>query len=184
MPRSLHRYYGSGDFHFITCSCFQRQPFLGTPQRRDLFLRQLEQVRRRYRVVVLGHVVMPEHFHLLISEPQRGTPSTVLQALKLGFTRRVLGEWQRRRQTGQQELWEPMPHHLWQPRFYDFNVWSERKRIEKLRYMHQNPVKRGLVLEPQQWRWSSFRSYFCGDAGLVRINDCSVLRMTVRAKAA
>ena len=51
----------------------------------------------------------------------------------------------------------PMP--VWQPRFYDFNVWTERKRIEKLRYMHCNPVKRGLVAEPEQWRWSSFRYY-------------------------
>ena len=126
MPRSLHRYYGSGDFHFITCSCYERQPFLGTIRQRDLFLKVLEQVRGRYRVVVLGYVVMPEHFHLLINEPQRGTPSTVMQVLKLGFTRRVLGEWKRRDRTNQQEFWEP-PHQLRQPRFYDFNVWSERK---------------------------------------------------------
>jgi len=125
---------------------------------------------------------MPEHFHLLISEPQRGTPSTVMQALKLGFTRRVLGEW-KRRGTSQRAFWEP-PHQLWQPRFYDFNVWSERKRVEKLGYIHENPVKRGLALEPEQWPWSSFRSYFCGEPGLVRINDCSVLQMTVREKAA
>jgi putative transposase len=182
VPRSLPRYHGSGDFHFITCSCYQRQPFLGTAPRRDLFLKVLEQVRRRYPVVIVGYVVMPEHFHLPISEPQRGTPSTVLQALKLGFTRRVLGEW-KRRGTSQQAFWEP-PHQLWQPRFYGFNVWSERKRIEKLRYLHQNPVKRALVLEPEPWRWSSFRSYFCGETGRVRINDCSVLQMTVREKAA
>ena len=74
MPRLLHRYYGSGDLHFITCSCYQRQPFLASVSRRDLFLKVLEQARRRYRFVVLGYVVMPEHFHLLISEPQRGTP--------------------------------------------------------------------------------------------------------------
>ncbi len=93
---------------------------------RDLFLTVLEAGRRRYRVVVLGYVVMPGHFHLLLSEPQRGTPATVMPALKLGFSRRVLGEWKRRRGTNQPEFWEP-PHQLWQPRFYDFNVWSERK---------------------------------------------------------
>jgi REP element-mobilizing transposase RayT len=59
---------------------------------RDLFLTVLEQVRRRYRLVVIGFVVMPEHFHLLIAEPQIGTPSTVMQALKLGFARRKLAE--------------------------------------------------------------------------------------------
>jgi putative transposase len=59
--------------------------------------------------------------------------------------------------------------HVWQRRFYDFNVWSERKRIEKLRYMHSNPVRRGLVLQPEHWIWSSYRSD--GEAGAVKINQ-------------
>jgi hypothetical protein len=71
--------------------------------------------------------------------------------------------------------------HIWQRRFYDFNVWTEHKRIEKLRYMHRNPVKRGLVEGPEQWGWSSFRSYAYGEAGAVRINQWDVLKMRVRA---
>jgi hypothetical protein len=58
---------------------------------------------------------------------------------------------------------------VWQKRFYDFNVWSERKRVEKLRYMHRNPVKRGLVERPEQWKWSSFRAYLYGETGPVRV---------------
>lgn len=149
VPRNLKRYYGAGNLHFITCSCYHRQPVLGSARRRDLFLTVLEEVRERYAFVALGYVVMPEHFHLLLCEPQRGTPSTVMQALKLGFARRVLGIAHRRR--NQPTLWTTTePAHVWQRRFYDFNVWTERKRIEKLRYMHRNPVKRGLVLEPEQ----------------------------------
>ncbi len=166
-----------------TCSCYQRQPLLGTAQRRNLFLVVLEQVRKRYRCVVLGYVVMPEHFHLLISEPQKGRPSTVMQALKLGFARRVLSG-TRQRPTAQPVLWKESPRHIWQPRFYDFNVWTERKRIEKLRYMHRNPVKRGLVLEPDQWRWSSFRAYAYGETEPVKINDCEIMQMKVRPSAA
>jgi len=75
-----------------------------------------------------------------------------------------------------------VPHHIWQARFYDFNLWTERKRIEKLRYMHRNPVQRGLVESPEQWRWSSFRWYLCGEAGPVRINDTDILHMRVRAR--
>ncbi|MGH9500830.1 MAG: transposase, partial [Terriglobales bacterium] len=92
----------------------------------------------RYSFVVLGYVVMPEHFHVLISEPQEVTPSVVMQALKLSFARRLLAG----RSSSQ-------PAHVWQRRFYDFNVWTERKRVEKLRYMHRNPVKRGLVEQPR-----------------------------------
>ena len=90
MPKNLKRYYGAGDLHFITCSCYRRRAELGSAGRRDLFLTVLEQMRQRYRFVVVGYVVMPEHFHLLISEPQEVTPSVVMQALKLGFARRVL----------------------------------------------------------------------------------------------
>ena len=81
-------------------------------------------------------------------------------------------------------LWKESPRHIWQPRFYDFNVWTERKRIEKLRYMHRNPVKRGLVLEPDQWRWSSFRAYAYGETEPVKINDCEIMQMKVRPSAA
>ena len=60
---------------------------------------------------------------------------------------------------------------LWQPRYYDFNVWSEKKRIEKLRYMHRNPVKRGLVENLEDWAWSSFRRYATGVEGVVEIES-------------
>ena len=60
---------------------------------------------------------------------------------------------------------------FWLPRYYDFNVWSEKKRIEKLRYMHRNPVKRGLVERPEDWLWSSFRHYAWGVESVVEIES-------------
>ena len=92
MPTGLTRHYGSQDLHFITCSCYQRRPWLGTPARRTLFLKILEQTRIAYEFVVVGYVVMPEHFHLLISEPEKGDPSEVMQVLKQRFARQVLTE--------------------------------------------------------------------------------------------
>jgi putative transposase len=78
---------------------------------------------------------------LLISEPERAPLSLALQMLKQNIARRL-------------RLPEGSP--FWQPRYYDFNVWSEAKRVEKLRYIHRNPVKRVLVERPEDWRWSSF----------------------------
>ncbi len=132
MPTRLHRYYGSGYFHFITTSCYHRRPLLTSPQRRDLLLRILEQVRRRYGFIVVGYVVMPEHVHLLISEPDRGTPSTVMQVLKQRFARNVLGEGRRRGQPAQGQLWQEAleDEHIWQKRFYDFVVKSEAKQVQ------------------------------------------------------
>ena len=183
MRSRFSRYYGAGDLHFITCSCYRRQPLLGTPRRRDLLLTVLEQVRRRYSFVVVGYVIMPEHIHLLISEPQVKTPSTVMQALKLGFARRVLAQ-QRRGNPAQASIFDSLPQHVWQKRFYDFNVWTEHKRVEKLRYIHRNPVTRGLVASPELWPWSSFRAYALGEAGLVGVNRWEVLKMKIRPPAA
>jgi putative transposase len=192
VPKLLKRIYGAGDLHFITCSCYRRRPVLGTASRRDLFLTVLERVRRRYRLVVVGYVVMPEHFHLLITEPQIGDPSVVMQALKLGFARRMLAETVRAQVSKGARPGAPKPastlastpNHVWAARFYDFNVYTERERVEKLRYIRCNPVERGLVAEPDQWSWSSFRSYMYGEAGRVRINDWQILELRATGLAA
>jgi len=62
-------------------------------------------------------------------------------------------------------------------RFYDFNVWSAHKHREKLRYIHRNPVKRGLVETPDQWRWSSCRAYAFREIGPIVVNDWSAVKM-------
>jgi REP-associated tyrosine transposase len=113
---------------------------------------------------VVGYVVMPEHVHFLISESGRGNPSTVMQVLKQRLARQVLREWRKHGSNVQGGLWEPLSQgHVWQRRFYDFNVFSRHKRLEKLRYMHENPVKEELAQEPEQWVWSSYRSYALGE---------------------
>jgi hypothetical protein len=114
--------------------------------------------------------------------PDRGNPSTVMHVLKRRFAHRVLQAWRKRNRATQGRLWEEgmQAGHVWQRRFYDFVVFTERKRIEKLRYMHRNPVKRGLVLEADQWAWSSFRYNAYGEGGKVLVNDQKTAQMTVR----
>jgi putative transposase len=172
MPSGLHRTYGAHHLHFITTSCYRRLPFLRTARGRDTFLTILEQTRERYRFVVVGYVVMPEHIHLLLTEPETGTTSTVMQVLKQRTAGALLPK-RKRRNPRQRNLFgdEPKRRAFWQARSYDFNVWTTKKRAEKPRYMHRNPVKRGLVDAPEQWRWSSYRFYLLDEAGPVRVNQ-------------
>lgn len=109
---------------------------------------------------MLGYVVMPEHVHLLLSEPERENLALVLQMLKQMVSTKL------RTGTGP----------FWQERYYDFNVWSEKKQVEKLRYLHRNPVKRGLVAHPEDWRWSSFRHYATGEEDVVEIESLWTVR--------
>jgi len=147
------RYQQTGEIHFLTLSCYRRRPYLSTAAAMELIEDALERVRCRYLFVIAGYVLMPDHVHLLVSEPKRSILNRAIQALKLSVSV----------QSAQRPFWEA--------RYYDFNVHNEEKRVEKLRYMHRNPVKRGLVERPEDWPWSSFRHYASGLEGTVEIES-------------
>jgi putative transposase len=144
MTKGLVRYQQTGDLHFVTFSCYQRRPYLSSVESKNLFQMALERTGKRYGFIVAGYVVMLEHVHLLVSEPESGTLAKAMQALKLSVTMRR----------------KERP--FWQARYYDFNVFTDEKKIEKLRYMHRNPVARGLAARPEDWVWSSFLHYGTG----------------------
>jgi putative transposase len=156
MPWGLHHFNKPGACTSLPSVVIIRDPLLSDPQSCTIFEQTLERVRRWYGFFITGYVVMPEHVHLLISEPERGRLSIALQMLK---------------QITAQRLRPPEGAPFWHPRYYDFNVWSEAKRVEKLRYIHRNPVKRGLVERPEDWLWSSFRHHATGADGPVEIES-------------
>src|SRR5277367_3288262 len=153
MPWGLKRFHESGQTHFVTFSCYDRRPLFLTPTSKQTFETALERVRRRFLLCVYGYVVMPEHVHLLLGEPERETLADALKSLKQGVSRRLIGE----------------AEYFWQKRYYDFNVRNEAQFVEKLRYIHRNPVTRGLCAREEDWEWSSFRQCTTGCAGTVEI---------------
>jgi putative transposase len=156
MPTGLKRFQQSKQFHFITFSCYKRQPFLHTPQAKDTVQEILEQTRKQQGLCIAAYVLMPEHVHLLTDEPSTGTVATFLQILK---------------QLTSRQLKSPDQQQFWQRRYYDFNVSSNAKYIEKIQYIHHNPVKRGLVTQPEDYRWSSFSHHATGEPGPVQIES-------------
>ncbi len=160
MPRGLRRFQESGQSHFVTFSCYRRQPYFATPPPRDLFLACLEDMRRRFELCVYGYVVMPEHVHLLLGEPARGKLAEAIHYLKLSFAKRVRSL----RPAGRAGS-------FWLKRYYDRNVRSYREFTIKLRYLHRNPVERGLVGQPEEWKWSSYRHYALREVGPVELES-------------
>ena len=159
MPRDLRRYQESGQSHFVTFSCYHRQPFFDHPTRFQLFVLCLEEMRRRFELCVYAYVVMPEHVHLLLSEPEAGLLAGAVHFLKLSFTKRS-----RHLPMGESGS-------FWQKRYYDRNVRDHHEFMEKLGYIHRNPVKRGLVASPEQWKWSSYRYYALRETDVVEIES-------------
>ena len=129
MPSRLKRYQTEGHYHFITFSCHRRLPYLNNDTARIVFEQVLEKLRIRHQFFVFGYALMPEHVHLLLTEPKSQPLATTISVLKRETSKRLKGS---------------RPE-FWQVRYYDFNVFTHAKRIEKLRYMHRNPVERGLV---------------------------------------
>jgi putative transposase len=173
MRKPLKRYYGHGHLHFLTFSCYRRRPLLSSVRARNLVVKILAEVRARYDFGVVGYVLMPEHVHLLISVPAKGTPSKVVQVLKQRVSRALRAK-TRRSAKGQLALKFPDAadglRRFWQRRFFDFNVYSGRKLRQKLDYMHRNPLVRKLVEHPKDWPWSSWSFYEKGERGLLKID--------------
>ncbi|HUA98426.1 MAG TPA: transposase [Terracidiphilus sp.] len=155
MPYGLKRFQKAKALHFITFSCFHRLPFLEAPATKETFELVLERTRSRHQAGVCAYVLMPEHIHLLINEPPLILVAQFLKALKQITSRKLRGD-------------RPQ---FWQDRYFDSNVRGESARSEVIRSIHRNPLKRGLVASPEQYRWSSFNRYATGVRGVVEIES-------------
>jgi putative transposase len=125
----------------------------------------LERVRCTFGLRIYAYVVMPDHVHLLLSEPERQTLADALKSLKQGVSRRLIGN----------------AEHFWQKRYYDFNIRDYPQFTEKLRYIHRNPIRAGLCERPEDWEWSSFRHYATEREGTVEIESEWTARKRERA---
>jgi putative transposase len=164
MPSHLKRYHTFGHDHFVTFSCYRRLPYLNDNHSRATFLSVLEQTRQRHRFYVFGYVVMPEHVHLLLSEPKELPFGKLLRTLKTETSKQLKGTRSR----------------FWQLNYYDFNVFTQSKFTEKLRYIHRNPIERGLVERPEDWPWSSYNHWLTGEQAQVEVESHWIFRRRMR----
>ncbi|MGH9357611.1 MAG: REP-associated tyrosine transposase [Terriglobia bacterium] len=177
MPRQRH-YYGLNHSHFLTASTYRRARLFDSNRFRLHFVRTLCQLRQQQNFRIIRWVLMPEHFHLLLWPSECATSSAIIQSLKERTAKFILFHlreqtalpWCRkmlRKLALPSTVHCPSTYRVWQRRFYDLNVWNLKKRLEKLDYMHANPVKRGLVDSPERWAWSSSRFYFLNDSSIL-----------------
>ena len=174
------RYFAPSHLQFITSSVFGRLKLFDSYRLRLMFVEVLREYRQELGFLLIGWVLMPEHFHFLIKPEPAESTSRLLQELKKRTAQRVVSvltenqghAWCRKVLNGLRlppSVHSDSRYRVWERRFYPCGVHSEKKRLEKLNYMYNNPVKRDLVRSPEGWPWSSFR--FC------YLNDTSLLSM-------
>lgn len=178
---SHQRHFGPGQLQFLTASTYRRAPLFLSPRLAQEFVAVLEELRAEFKFLLLGWVLMPDQFHLLLKcEPAEST-SRVIQQLKQRTAVRILTllrahsrhAWRRRMLESLRlpaTVHDGSHYRLWQRRFYPFGVYTRKKLLEKLQYMHHNPVKRGLVKTPRQWPWSSWRFYHLEESSPLSID--------------
>jgi putative transposase len=149
----LRHYDNEGTACFVTFGCYRSLPFLKDDSARQIFLEELDRVRTKHAFRILGHVVMLEHVHLVLHPPEGMSLGLVVREMKSCSAKRYFAI--------EGPITPGESRVFWQRRCYDHNCRTPETTVEKLRYCHNNPVRRGLVLEPGEWRWSSYNCY-CG----------------------
>lgn len=159
LRKSMRRWEAAGAVRFVTFSCQRRLPLLGNPAIRDLFAQTLAAARTRHSFELFAWVVMPEHIHLLLRPHPDSRLDEALRSIKTSIAKRVITRWHQLHapileqiRTGRGTL------RFWQKGGgFDRNVRDEHEFRREVRYIHRNPVKRGLVARPEDWMWSSVR---------------------------
>ncbi|MBN2584233.1 MAG: transposase [Planctomycetes bacterium] len=167
--KRCRRYDIDGHAHYLTFSCYQRQPFFRGRRSPRWFLESLSQARQECRFNLWAYVVMPDHVHLLIQPAPGAGISDILWRIKRRVTFEALSHLT---QKSPKFIAEKMTEHgasgkitrrFWQRGGgYDRNIWTVTEAKEKMGYIHANPVRRGLVEHPSQWPWSSWRAWIEG----------------------
>ena len=174
------RHFEPGQLQFITTSTYRRSRLFTCQYFCWTFVESLGQLRVETGFLLIGWVLMPDHFHLLIRPQPAERTVRFMQELKKRSAQQIIATLTRNQDHPRScamldRLRLPPTVHndsyfrVWQRRYVPFNVYSRKKVLEKLDYMHNNPVMKRLVSSPDQWRWSSFRFYY--------LNDSSVLTM-------
>jgi putative transposase len=135
-----HHYSAGRHLHFITASTYRRVRLFDSPRFRARFIETLGQLRNEFDFRLVGYVLMPEHFHLLIWPNKTHRPSRIVGSLKQRTARHMIENLKRCKEPWCRRMLEKIvlpetvhdqsTYRVWQRRFYDFNVWSESKRLE------------------------------------------------------
>ena len=149
MPKLRH-YDDLGTARFVTFSCYRKMEFLADANARSLLIMQIDMARFKHGFKLWGYVIMPDHVHLVIMPPKN---------MKLGLVIREIKSKMAREYFAQASPNVGVTRVFWQKRCYDHNCRSAGTVREKIIYCHNNPVKRGLVRHPGEYRWSSYNWY-------------------------
>ena len=173
MYKNLPKFDDNSYAHFITTKTYHHYPYFRDEELCQIMVEELKFYSRKYGFDLIGYVIMPDHLHLLVwwdkEEKPRLSISAIMRGIKGATAKRIIDLIQgkglermlqsTRRSADSKSHRQSLKYRLWQPGCYDFDIYSETKLLEKLDYMHNNPITAGLVSSSECYKWSSWRLY-------------------------
>jgi REP element-mobilizing transposase RayT len=186
-----------GHAHFVTTKTFENKPLFNDIKCCEIVLKDIEFYRQKMEFSVLGYCLMPNHLHIIlwwdVEKHGKLTVSKIIQAikghsakeityyLKTGRRKPSLSPYSAASEgsrlprdykwVNHGQVHTPVNDKIWQPSFYDFNIYSEYKLRQKLDHVHWNPVHAGLCKNPEDWPWSSYNDYVHHQSGLIKTEN-------------
>ena len=187
----LPKFNESSYAHFITTKTFENKSIFQDDNYCTILLKDIDFYRNKLGFKLTGYVIMPDHLHFIIwwdvDRLKDLTISIIMHRIKGRSAKRISDYVLSGRQgfyalpNNRRGIKAPATRggvlsqsgvlstrdaiKIWQPSFYDFNIYSEEKMQQKLDYIHYNPVRAGLCKNPEDWPWSSYRYYEFGEEG-------------------
>ena len=153
-----------GEAHELTFSCFRQRKFLSKDRTREYFIQAVRDARKTHGFHLWAYVIMPEHVHILVFPPQEKYDMSAIQkSIKQSVSRKALSYLRRKNPAGLKLLetgQKKSPYSFWRAGGgYDRNVVKFQTAEYMVDYIHNNPIRRDLVGEPGDWKWSSFNEW-------------------------
>ena len=171
-----------GDAHELTFSCFRRRKFLCKDRTREYVIRALQNARHTHRFHLWAYVIMPEHVHMIIFSPDEVYDVSMIgKSIKQSVSRRAINYLRRENRAGLKLLetaQKNTPYRFWLAGGgYDRNVTSSSTLEHMVHYIHNNPLRRGLVDDPAAWKWSSYNEWWHPGSGPLSLDLDSFPRL-------
>ncbi len=143
----------------------------------DILIKNIRHYQQRYKFTILAYVIMPSHFHwIVLIDNKYGTISDIMRDIKkysawdimeylIKKDKRIDAAFK-----SAAEGYEDQKRKFWMRRFDDKVIRNEKMFWAKLRYIHNNPVEAGLVLKPEEYKYSSARNYVYGDQSVLEVD--------------
>jgi len=173
MTRTRYKIYNDQQPYFLTMTVVEWIPLFANPENVSVILDSLQFVQKERGVILYAYVIMEHHLHLIASAPEL---AKTMKEFKSFTARKIIDYFEKRSSTPLLKELEKakLPHktgsdyQLWQEGNHPQEIFSEQTLVQKIEYIHNNPVRRGYIDEAKHWRYSSARSYE-GMEGLLEV---------------